>query len=145
MNPLDRPRRELIALYRRTGADVPFGDPLPSHGAEMEGWFWRLTDQGTGRAVVALCSCNQHPDGDWSTAAIALEPGRVVRSAAIGNAAADRRHFTIRARDHRNALDAHRDGIALTIDDVAVDLRVDNTEPWPRPSAAAGCSPRCRS
>ncbi len=138
MNPLDRPRRELIALYRRTGADVPFGDPLPSHGAEMEGWFWRLTDQGTGRAVVALCSCNQHPDGDWSTAAIALEPGRVVRSAAIGNAAADRRHFTIRARDHRNALDAHRDGIALTIDDVAVDLRVDNTEPWPKAFGGGG-------
>ena len=31
-------------LYRRTGADVPFGDPLPSHGTEMEGWFWRVTD-----------------------------------------------------------------------------------------------------
>ena len=35
----------LVAAYRRTGADVPFGDPLPSHGTEMEGWFWRVTDR----------------------------------------------------------------------------------------------------
>ena len=38
----------LVAAYRRTGADVPFGDPVPSHGAEMEGWFWRVTDHGFG-------------------------------------------------------------------------------------------------
>ena len=138
MNALTWPRRELIALYRRTGADVPFGDPLPSHGTEMEGWFWRLTDQATGRAVVVLCSCNQHPDGDWATVAIALEPGGVVRKTAINNAVADRRHFSIRAKDSRNVLDANRSGITLIIDDVKVDLRVDNTEPWTKAFGGGG-------
>ena len=38
----------LVAAYRRTGADLPFGDPLPSHGSEMEGWFWRVTDSASG-------------------------------------------------------------------------------------------------
>ena len=38
----------VVAAYRRTGADLPFGDSLPTHGAEMEGWFWRVTDDGLG-------------------------------------------------------------------------------------------------
>ncbi|MGZ6909843.1 MAG: tocopherol cyclase family protein, partial [Acidimicrobiia bacterium] len=65
----------LVAAYRRTGADVPFGDPVPSHGAEMEGWFWRVTDPASGRVVVALCGVNRHPAGDWATVAVALHPG----------------------------------------------------------------------
>lgn len=132
------PHRELVALYRRTGADVPYGDPLPSHGTEMEGWFWRLTDPVSGRVVVALCSCNQHPDGDWSTAAIALEPGAAVRSAAISGAVADRREFAVRADHDTGVLDADRTGLRLTIDDCAVDLRVDNTEPWPKVFGGGG-------
>ena len=46
----------LIAAYRQTGADVPFGDPVPWHGSEMEGWFWRLTDSGsaTRRSLVKV-------------------------------------------------------------------------------------------
>ena len=36
--------QRLTNAYRRTGADVPYGNPLPSHGTEMEGWFWRVTD-----------------------------------------------------------------------------------------------------
>ena len=138
MRPLDWPLRELVALYRRTGADVPYGDPLPSHGTEMEGWFWRLTDRATGRAVVALCSCNRHDAGDWSTAAIVLEPGAVVRQAAIGNAVADPRRFTVRAQEQGNHLDANRGGVTLTIDDVTVDLRVDNTRPWPKAFGGGG-------
>ena len=59
----------LVDLYRRTGADLPFGDPLTSHGCEMEGWFWRVTDAASGRVAVALFSINRHPDGDWSTVA----------------------------------------------------------------------------
>ena len=97
--PLNGRATSWLRLYRRTGADVPFGDPLPSHGTEMEGWFWRLTDPATGRVVVALCSCNQHAGGDWSTVAIAVEPGGVVRSAAFDTAVADRRQFAIHAED----------------------------------------------
>ncbi|WP_370647126.1 hypothetical protein [Mycobacterium sp. IDR2000157661] len=57
----------LAQHYRRTGADLPFSDPLCSHGTEMEGWFWRWTDAATERAAVALFSVNRHPDGDWAT------------------------------------------------------------------------------
>jgi tocopherol cyclase len=78
----------LVDLYRRTGADVPFGNPLPSHGTEMEGWFWRVSDEASGRVLVALCSVNRHPAGDWSTAAVAVHPGQTVRAAALGGAAA---------------------------------------------------------
>lgn len=132
------PARELVALYRRTGADVPLGDPLPSHGTEMEGWFWRLTDAASGRVVVALCSSNQHPDGDWSTSAIALEPGGMVRAAAIDGVEADRRDFVVRAENGGNVLDANRSGLRLTLDDMTVDLAVDNTQPWPKVFGGGG-------
>jgi hypothetical protein len=33
---------ELLAAYRRTGADPPFGDPGRDHGAPTEGHYWRL-------------------------------------------------------------------------------------------------------
>ena len=33
----------MLALYRRTGADLPFADPRGYHGVAMEGYFWRLT------------------------------------------------------------------------------------------------------
>ena len=73
----------LVDLYRRTGADLPFGDPLTSHGCEMEGWFWRVTDAAAGRVAVALFSINRHPDGDWSTVAVAAHPGDLVARGGI--------------------------------------------------------------
>ena len=76
----------LVNAYRRTGADIPFGNPLPSHGTEMEGWFWRVSDEASGRVLIALCSVNRHPDGDWSTTAVGVHPGLVVRSAALAGA-----------------------------------------------------------
>src|SRR5215211_6019175 len=88
---------QLVASYRQTGADVPFGDPLPSHGREMEGWFWRVTESASGRVLVALCSVNQHTDGDWATVAIALHPGGIVRAAALDGARAGRSRFVVSA------------------------------------------------
>lgn len=92
VNPLKTAERRaksvgarVAGAYRRTGADVPFGNPLPSHGCAMEGWFWRVTDAAAGRVIVALFSVNRHPDGDWSTAAVALHPGDVVRAKALDN------------------------------------------------------------
>lgn len=67
--------KRLVDGYRRTGADVPFGDPLPSHGTAMEGWSWRLTDSASGRVVVASCCVNQNRDGNWATVAVAVQPG----------------------------------------------------------------------
>ena len=33
----------MLAAYRATGADPPFGDPRGYHGVGMEGHFWRIT------------------------------------------------------------------------------------------------------
>ena len=79
MNVLGR----LDEIYRRSGANLPFADPRPSHGAEMEGYFWRLTDLAHRRVVVVLCGVNRHPDGDWATVAIAAHPGGFVSSAVL--------------------------------------------------------------
>ena len=78
--------RALTGAYRRTGSTLPYGDPRPSHGAEMEGYFWRVTDVAGGRVLVVLCGVNRHPDGDWATIAIAAHPGGFVRSTVVGNA-----------------------------------------------------------
>lgn len=136
--PITRAAQQVVSLYRRTGADVPFGDPLPSHGTEMEGWFWRLSDPADGRVVVALCSANRHPDGDWSTAAIALHPGGIVRSAAIDGVSADRARFSVAARAGADFVDADAKRLHMAIGDSAVDLTVTREFPWPKAFAGGG-------
>jgi tocopherol cyclase len=130
--------QRLVSIYRRTGADVPFGDPLPSHGTEMEGWFWRLSDPLHGRVVVALCSANRHPDGDWSTAAIALHPGGVVRSAAIDGVSADRTRFSVRAHAGTDLVDADRDQLRMVIGDSEVNLKLTQERQWPKAFGGGG-------
>jgi len=127
----------LVAAYRRTGADVPFGDPLPSHGSEMEGWFWRVTDAASGRVVVALCGVNRHAAGDWATVAVAVHPGGVVRAAALDGADADRNRFALRAGTTPAArIEASADRLQVDLDDVHLDLRF--TEPYVWPKAFGG-------
>lgn len=58
--------------YRGTGADLPFGDPLPAHpGVAMEGYFWRFTQPDEGRVIIALIGVNRAADGSWSTLGLA--------------------------------------------------------------------------
>ncbi|WP_232000666.1 tocopherol cyclase family protein [Mycobacterium kyorinense] len=138
LGPATHAAQRLVSLYRRTGADVPFGDPLPSHGTEMEGWFWRLSDPSDGRVVVALCSANQHPAGDWSTAAIALHPGGVVRSAAIDDVSADRTQFSVSARAGTDFVEANAKRLAMAIGDSAVDLTITREFRWPKAFGGGG-------
>jgi tocopherol cyclase len=127
----------LVAAYRGTGADVPFGDPLPSHGSEMEGWFWRLTDRASGRVVVALCGVNRHAAGDWATVAVALHPGGIVRAAALDRAHADQSRFELRAGTAPEAsIEASPDRLRVDLDDVHLELRI--TEPYAWPKAFGG-------
>ncbi len=42
-----------MGLYRRLGADPPFGDPRRAHGIAMEGYYWRLSDPGSGRVIAS--------------------------------------------------------------------------------------------
>lgn len=60
-------------MYRATGADLPFGDPLRAHDVAMEGYFLRVTDRGRGRVVIALIGVNRGPDGHWATLGLASE------------------------------------------------------------------------
>ena len=52
-------RATMLAAYRATGADPPFGDPRGYHGVGMEGYFWRIThavtaENGPGNVLVRL-------------------------------------------------------------------------------------------
>jgi tocopherol cyclase len=123
-------------LYRRTGANLPTGDPTASHGALMEGYFWRATDPGAGRAVVVLCGINRHPDGDWATVAIAAHPGGFVRSAVVDGAWASRETLHVRAGD---AVRADRSAVAFDLgDDARVELEIGETRAWPLALGAGG-------
>lgn len=133
-----RAGQQLSSVYRRSGADLPFGDPLPTHGTEMEGWFWRFSDARSGRVVVALCSANRHPDGDWSTAAIALHPGGTVRSAAIDRVTAARDRFLVEAESGGNLLHADNGRLRLAIGDTEVDMTFRDPFSWPKAFAGGG-------
>lgn len=131
--------RRLVAAYRRTGADVPFGDSLPSHGSEMEGWFWRISDAASGRVVVALCSLNRHAEGDWATVAVAVHPGGFVRAAALDGAHAERSTFAVSARTAgTQTLSAATDRLNITLGDVHLDLRFADTFDWPKAFGGGG-------
>ena len=131
--------RPLVHAYRRTGADIPFGDPVPSHGREMEGWFWRLTDAATGRVVVALCSVNQNPDGNWATVAVALHPGGIVHSAALDYAETQLSRFTVDAGiDSSGRISASPDGLQIELEDVNVNLRFTDSFTWPKVLGGGG-------
>ena len=115
--------------YRRTGADLPGGDPRPSHGAEMEGYFWRFTDTLAGRVLVALCGVNRHPDGDWATIALAAHPGRFVRSAVVPDAWAAADHLEVRAG---SVFEATEHVVQVDFGDGArLSMRIDRTAGWP--------------
>lgn len=127
----------LDALYRRTGANLPHGNPLPSHGAQMEGYFWRVTDVASSRVIVVLCGVNRHPDGDWATVAIAAEPGGFIRSAALQRACSSRDAFLVTAGD--GAFRATPTEVHLDLgDDAVVDLSIDRVVGWPHALGGGG-------
>ena len=132
--------RRLVDAYRRTGADLPFiSDPVPSHGTEMEGWFWRATDAASGRAVVALCGVNRQAAGDWATVAVALHPGGVVRSAALDEARADRSRFSLVAGTDPGArLEASPDRLRVDLEDLHLDLTFPDPYIWPKAFGGGG-------
>jgi tocopherol cyclase len=127
----------LDALYRRTGANLPHGDPLPSHGAQMEGYFWRITDVAASRVIVVLCGVNRHPDGDWATVAIAAEPGGFVCSAVLPRASSRRDEFLVTAGD--GAVRATASQVHFDLGDGAVvDFSIDRVVGWPHVLGGGG-------
>jgi hypothetical protein len=120
----------LLAAYRRTGADPPFGDPVRAHGVGMEGYYWRLTDHASGRVVVAICGVARADDGPWAMVVLAAHPSGFVRVATTRTAWADPLALGVRAEA---ALVS--DPSRLRVDlgpDARVDVALGDRREWPR-------------
>jgi hypothetical protein len=118
--------------YRATGADLPFGSPLPAHGVAMEGYFWRLTDPGTGRVVIALNGVNRSSDGHWSTLGLAAHPHGFLHSTAHPEGRADRDRLGAYAGEAFRG-----EATRLRVDlgpGARLDVTVTDPVPWPRRS-----------
>ena len=90
----------MLASYRATGADPPFGDPRGYHGVGMEGHFWRITQPRTGAVVVAILAiCRDEHGRPWAMASLAAHPGGAVRSATLPDASGTPRGLALRAGD----------------------------------------------
>lgn len=118
--------------YRASGADRPFGDPLPAHGVAMEGYFWRFTDPASGRVLIALNGVNRSADGTWSTLGVAAHPNGFLRTVEHpeGHAATDRLGVTsgiaFRGTTDRLHVDLGPDA--------RIDVGIADLAPWPRRS-----------
>jgi hypothetical protein len=123
--------RRLLDAYRRSGADLPFGDPARFHGSAMEGYYWRIVDASAGSVIVLLCGVCQGPEGPWATVAFAAHPGGFVRHAVIAPAAGRRDCFGVRAA---GTLHASAEGLHAHLgDDTWIELRTRSPVLWPRP------------
>jgi hypothetical protein len=121
----------LLAVYRRTGADPPFGDPRGYHGVGMEGHFWRITQPDTGAVIVAILAISRDAEGrPWAMASLAAHPGGAVRSATLPDAHASARGLAVGAGSAFAA-----DGRSLRIDlgeDARLEATFADVAPWPR-------------
>jgi len=134
----------MLAAYRATGADPPFGDPCGYHGVGMEGYFWRVTRAATGVVVVVLLAVNRDAAGrTWGMLALAAHPGGFVRAASVARAAASRRGLRVRADDGGTpVLEADEEGLRVDLGaDARVDVAFADRRSWPSRWAFGGIGP----
>lgn len=124
---------DLLSGYRGTGADLPFQDPRRSHpGVAMEGYFWRVTDPGSGRVLIALIGVNQGPSGPWTTVGLASSDG-FLRTAAVPGAWAARDRLGAGVEWQAASFDGGEHHLRVSLGpDAQVDLSLDPLSPWPR-------------
>jgi Tocopherol cyclase len=129
----------VLAAYRRSGADPPWGDPRRYHGVAMEGYFWRFTRAATGRVAIVMCAISRGRAGEpWAFVGLAAHPGRFFRWAALSDVRVDRARYAVRAGD----------GFSAGPDHVRVDLGPDcgleaslaGRAGWPRTLGALGAA-----
>jgi hypothetical protein len=126
----------VLAAYRRTGADLPFGDPRGHHGTNFEGYFWRITHAASRTVIVVLAGVNRDASGStWGTLGLAAHPGGFVRDAAVARAHASRHglHIGGRGAPHGAELRVTGDRLALVLGrDTRVDIALTEHAHWPR-------------
>ena len=128
----------VFSPYRATGADLPFGDPLPYHGVAMEGYFWRFTDVAAGRVVVALIGVNQAADGKWATLGLAMHPGGLLHEAAWPVADADADRLGASAGE---AFHGRQGRVEVNLGpDARLDVHLQDEVLWPRSRPFGGSS-----
>jgi len=126
-----RRRLPLHAAYRATGADLPFGDPLPYHGVAMEGYYWRFTDPARGRVVIALIGVNRDRRGEpWATLGLGSHPNAFLETTAHPEAGADPERMGAFAG---SAFAGRADSLRVDLGPRArLDVRIEEPVPWPR-------------
>lgn len=130
--------RKAMVDYRASGADLPFGDPLPAHGVAMEGYFWRFTDPLTGRVLIALAGVNRSGPGEhWSTLGLASHPNGFVRTVAHPEGVASTTGLGVYA-GHAFAGTSDRLNVQLGRD-ALLSATITDAVPWPR-SVVGGSS-----
>ena len=130
----------ILPRYRSTGADLPFGNPLRAHrGVAMEGYFWRITDPGTGRVIIALCGANQGPRGSWATVGLAAWPNGFLRTDALDGSWTDPEGLGVKGgtvgRTGSPAFEGDVDRLRVDLGaDATLDLEFHDLTPWPHRS-----------
>jgi hypothetical protein len=125
----------LEAAYRRTGADLPFGDPRRPHGVAMEGWFWRFTQAGSGDVVVVLAGVNRDARGRlWGTVGLAAHPGGFAGAAVVPDARAgeDGAVEIGEAGAPTAFLRADARSLSVALGAAALDVELEAPGRWPR-------------
>jgi tocopherol cyclase len=114
--------------YRRTGADLPFGDPRRAHGTRFEGYYWRLTDAAAGRVAIVLCGVCRDAAGPWAIVAFASDG--LVRSRIEPVASVSFSDLAVRAG---SSLSASPDSLRVDLGEGArLELRFEEKVEWPR-------------
>jgi hypothetical protein len=130
--------------YRRTGADLPFGDPRRPHGVAMEGWFWRFTHPESGDVAIVLAGVNRDAAGRaWGTIGLAAHPGGFAAAAPAEPARAEDDGSVAIGGDPDRADAAawlRGDGrsVSVRLGAASLDVELDAPGRWPRGRAFGG-------
>jgi hypothetical protein len=123
------------ARYRRSGADLPFGDPCGYHGTALEGYFWRITEPRSGTVVIVMASVNRDGRGiPWGTAAVAAHPEVPVHVALADSASGVEHGVGLTIADGGAVLlSATGDRLSVDLPDgTRVRARIEAPVPWRR-------------
>src|SRR4051794_6246742 len=96
----------------------------------MEGYFWRFTDERSGRVVIVICGACRAPDGPWALVAAGSHPGGFQHFEVVDGCELSADGLGIRAGGDAFVADEH--GVRVRLDGVEVDAAIEPVVPWPR-------------